>query len=61
LVEIQPTKREEAMRCYLGMLIVALFAGIPIFAQTLPPAKADQAAIAAFAQKAAVRTLDFRG
>jgi hypothetical protein len=22
------------MRCYLGMLIVALFAGIPIFAQT---------------------------
>jgi hypothetical protein len=48
------------MRCHLIMLFVALFTGIPIFAQTQPPAKTDQAAIVAFAQKAAVRALDFR-
>jgi hypothetical protein len=42
------------------MLFVAPFAGIPLFAQTQSPAKTDQAAIVAFAQKAAVRALDFR-
>jgi hypothetical protein len=51
--------KEGCMRCHLIMLFVALFTGIPIFAQTQPPAKTDQAAIVAFAQKAAVRALDF--
>ncbi len=48
------------MRCHLIMPSVALFAGILVFAQTEPPAQTDQAAIIAFAQKAAVRALNFR-
>jgi hypothetical protein len=48
------------MRCHLMMLFVATFTGISLFAQTQPPAETDQAAIVAFAQKAAVRALDFR-
>jgi hypothetical protein len=48
------------MRRHLIMLLVAAFTGIPLFAQSQPPVKTDQAAIVAFAQKAAVRALDFR-
>jgi hypothetical protein len=48
------------MRCHLKVLVVVLFAGTPLFARTRLPVKADQAAIVAFAQRAAVQALDFR-
>jgi hypothetical protein len=45
------------MRCHVLMLLFALV-NISVFSQE-PPAKADRGAVA-FAQKAAVRALDFR-
>jgi hypothetical protein len=48
------------MRGHFPMLFVALLAEIPLFAQAQPPANSDQAAVVAFAGKAAVRALNFR-
>ena len=48
------------MGCRLLMFFVGLLVGIPLFAQTPFQARADQAAMVDFAQKAAVRALDFR-
>jgi hypothetical protein len=48
------------MRFHLLRLFVALFAGSLLFAQAQAPADSEQAAIVAFAQKAAVQALDFR-
>jgi hypothetical protein len=42
------------------LLLVALLSKTPLFAQAPPPADSDQAAIVAFAQKAAVAALNFR-
>ena len=48
------------MRCLLQVLFVALFAATPLCAQDQPSTSTDQAAIVAFAQKAAVSSLNFR-
>src|SRR5713226_7441595 len=41
-------------------LFLALCSGVPLVPLTQPPTRPDQAAIAAFAQAAAVRALSFR-
>lgn len=47
------------MRRLLITFFVALFTAVPLLAQDQPTSKADQAAIVAFAQKAAVQALNF--
>ncbi len=51
--------REPNMRRRSAILFVALLA-VPVFSQEGPPGNTDQAAIVAFAEKAAVRALAFR-
>jgi hypothetical protein len=47
------------MRCRLLMLFAVLFAAGSLLAQTERPVKGDQAAVVAFAQKAAMRAVNF--
>ncbi len=52
--------RERSMRCRATVFFVGLFSIVSAFAQNQGAANEDQAAMVAFAQKAAVQALNFR-